>query len=53
MPQQILTDVVEIKKNTQDIEEELHKIFNAEIIRWAIVEVKQDKIKVCCSYKQG
>jgi len=51
MSQQILTDIIIIDKNTQNIEEELHKIINAEIIRWAVVGVEQDKIKVCCSYK--
>lgn len=51
MSEQILTDVVTISKKTQNIEKELHNSVNGEIIRWAIIEVKQDKLKICCSYK--
>lgn len=51
MCQGIKTDVVTIDKNTVNIEEELHKKFDAEIIRWAIVSVEGERIKVCCSYK--
>ena len=51
MTKNILTDVVTIDKNSTEIEKELHNIFNAEIIRWAIVSVNETKIKVCCSYK--
>lgn len=51
MPRQILTDVITIGKDTENIEEELHKKFDAEIIRWAIVSVEGERIKVCCSYK--
>ena len=52
MLQEILTKVVTINKNTINIETELHKMFNCEIIRWAIVKVEQGNLKICCSYKK-
>ena len=52
MPERILTNTVTIDKSTQDIEQELHTIFKGEIIRWAIVSVENDKMKICCSYKK-
>jgi hypothetical protein len=51
MQQQILTDIVILDKNTKDIEQKLKNKFNGEIIRWAIVDIIQDKLKICCSYK--
>ena len=50
MIQQICTDVVELDKNISDIEAELQK-FGYKILRWAVVEVLSDTIKVCYSYK--
>ena len=49
---QIITDVVTLNKNIENIDKELHKIFNGEIIRRAIVKVEQDELKICCSYKK-
>lgn len=51
MSEQILTDVVKIDKSIPNIEEKLHTIFNAEIIRWAVVSVSETELKICCSYK--
>ena len=51
MTAQICTDVVELDKDVKDIEAELQIKLGREIIRWAVVEVAQNTIKVCYSYK--
>lgn len=49
---EICSDITVLDKNTKDIENELCKIYDAEVIRWAIVEVDETNIKICCSYKK-
>lgn len=48
----IVSDVIRISKDVQDIERELAKIFGGEVLRWAIIDIFSDSYKVICSYKK-
>lgn len=51
MNSEILSDIFIVDKNTEDIEQELKNICKGFVLRWAIVDVYSDKLRVSCSYK--
>jgi hypothetical protein len=51
MPLSIISDIIKISKDVEDIEMALSEICGGEIIRWAITEVSEEYYKISCSYK--
>ncbi len=47
----IYSDVIKISKGVIDIENELSRSCDGEIIRWAIIDVTDEYYKISFSYK--
>ena len=48
----IYSDVTKISKNIDDVEHELSKLCQGEVIRWAIIDVSDEFYKISFSYKK-
>lgn len=47
----LLSDTVYFDISVSDVEAELTKRYGS-IVRWSVVEVEEDKIKVCFTYEK-
>ena len=50
MKESVISDIIKVSRNVSDIEIELSKILNGDIIRWAIIDVGNEYYTISCSY---